>query len=95
MQLQLLTVQYRFAGCDSLKEKRARQAGLRERLGRVATVAIAETGHQDRRDSAEWTLVLMADSQRRLDQLRARVDEVLLHVDGELIHQTAETIPFE
>ncbi|MDA0789087.1 MAG: DUF503 family protein [Proteobacteria bacterium] len=95
MQLQLLTVQFRFAGCGSLKEKRGRQAGLRERLGRMATVAIAETGDQDRLDSAQWTLVLMADSSRRLDQLRSTIDEVLLRVDGELISQRSETIPFE
>ncbi len=92
MQLQMLTVEFRFSGCGSLKEKRGRLSGLKDRLGKVPSIALAESGFQDTHDRSAWTLILLAPNSRMLDQLQAKAEASLLHVDGELVRQDVETL---
>ena len=57
MQIGVLRVSFVLPGCRSLKEKRQRLGGLRERYGRQVNVAVCESNFQDIHDRAEWTFV--------------------------------------
>ena len=84
--VQLLVAELRLAGCRSLKEKRGRLGGLRERFGKSTGLAVAETAHPDRHDLAQWSFVAVGSDARTAEQSLARVAEFLAErVDAELI----------
>lgn len=68
-----LVVQFHLPGCRSLKERRGRLRGLRDRFGRQAGLAVFET-HLEHAQHAQWHFVA-ASSERRLAQ--RQLDEVL------------------
>ncbi len=68
MQIGVLRVSFCLAGCRSLKEKRQRLGGLRERFGKQVNVAVCESNFQDMHDRAEWTFVAVALTGRLIDQ---------------------------
>jgi uncharacterized protein YlxP (DUF503 family) len=72
--LALLTLRFHLEGCDSLKEKRQRLAGLRERFGRLPGIAVCESGVQDSLQQAEWTFAVLAGSRKLVDQQIAEVE---------------------
>ena len=43
----LLSINFHLGGCRSLKEKRQRLSGIRDRYGRPANVAVCESDFQD------------------------------------------------
>ena len=92
MKVQLMTVEFRLSGCRSLKEKRARHSGLRDRLGKMPAIALSESGFQDVHDRSMWTLVLLAANSKLIARLQSTVEAALLRVDGELIRQDVELI---
>ena len=61
MQIGVLTLTFHLPGCRSLKEKRQRLGGLRDRFGRNTTVGVCESGLQDAHQRAEWTFVAVGD----------------------------------
>jgi uncharacterized protein YlxP (DUF503 family) len=79
-----LVVQFHLPGCRSLKERRGRLRGLRDRFGRQAGIAVFETP-QAHVQHAQWHFIA-ASSERRLAQ--RQLDEVLQfleqHVDARL-----------
>lgn len=86
MSIGSLAIEFRLAGCRSLKEKRQRLNGLRERFGRAPNVAVFESAHQDLLQRAEWTFVAGAASARVVEQLLAGIErDVQLSVDAELV----------
>jgi uncharacterized protein YlxP (DUF503 family) len=60
MAVTVLTWEFRLPGCRSLKEKRAVIRSLRDRLQQRFRVSVAETGHQDVHDRAQFTVALAA-----------------------------------
>ena len=60
MKVCLLTVDFYLGGCRSLKEKRQRLKGMRERFGRNPSVAVCESGYQDSHQRAQWSFVAAA-----------------------------------
>ena len=71
----VLTLQFHLEGCDSLKDKRQRLSGLRERFGRLPHVAVCESDCADELSRAEWTFVVIASSPQRIDQTINDIDE--------------------
>jgi uncharacterized protein YlxP (DUF503 family) len=81
-----LCIEFRLGGCRSLKEKRQRLAGLRERFGRTPNVAVFESDHHDVLQRAQWTFVVGAAQARVVEQVLAGIERDLrLQVDAELI----------
>jgi hypothetical protein len=69
MHISLLSVQFHLEGCDSLKQKRQRLSGLRDRFGRLPQVAVCESGLQDSWNQAEWSFVVAGDAKIVAKQL--------------------------
>ena len=74
MQIGVLRVAFVLPGCRSLKEKRQRLGGLRERYGRQVNVAVCETRFQDDHDRAEWTFVAVGMTARLIEQTLADIE---------------------
>ena len=82
----LLQLDLYFGGCRSLKEKRRRLKGLRDRLGRAVNVAVCESGYQDAHQRSEWSVVATAADAVIVEQILAEVERtVQFSVDAELI----------
>lgn len=82
----MLTLTFHLPGCRSLKEKRRRLGGLRDRIGRNTGVAVCESGLQDLHQQAEWTFVAVGQNsglvERTLTDIEQRVE---LNGDAHLI----------
>jgi hypothetical protein len=93
MQIGVLRVAFVLPGCRSLKEKRQRLGGLRERYGRQVNVAVCETSFQDDHDRAEWTFVAVGRNKRLIEQTLADIEQRIVEsvdanvagIDRELI----------
>ncbi len=55
----LLVLEFHLTGCTSLKEKRGRLGGLRDRFGRLPHVAVCESDFADSLQRAEWSFVAL------------------------------------
>ena len=83
--LAVLEVVFHLDGCRSLKERRGRLGGLRDRFGRNPRLALCEVPGDDLTHS-EWTFVAIAGDRRGVDallgeverDLEARVDAVVV-----------------
>ena len=75
MLIGLLRVSFILPGCRSLKEKRQRLGGLRERYGRQVNVAVCESNFQDVHDRSEWSFVVVALTSRLLDQILSDIEQ--------------------
>ena len=78
-----LIVRFQLPACHSLKEKRRRLSGLRQRFGRETGIAVAESGLQNSHDRSEWTFLILANNKALADSTSARI-ETFLHeaIDG-------------
>ena len=82
----LLQLDLYFNGCRSLKEKRRRLKGLRDRVGRSVNVAVCESGHQDSHQRSEWSIIAAAADAVVVEQILAEVERtVQFSVDAELV----------
>lgn len=86
MNVRLLTVDFYLGGCRSLKEKRQRLKGMKERFGRAANVAVCESDHQNAHQRSQWSFVATAASgdvaERALSDI---LNTIQMSVDAELI----------
>ena len=81
-----LRIDFRLGGCRSLKEKRQRLAGMRERFGRMPNLAVFESDHHDVLNRAQWTFVAGAASAQVAEQLLAGIErDVQELVDAEVV----------
>jgi hypothetical protein len=81
----------RLPGCRSLKEKRGRVGGIRERYGRNPQLAVCETDHHDVHDLAAWAFIAAASSPVVVEQLLAEISSDLpMRVDGEVLSLARE-----
>ena len=78
MQVGVLRIAFVLPGCRSLKEKRQRLGGLRERYGRQVNVAVCETGFQDDHDRAEWAFVAVGMTARLVQQTLTDIEQRIL-----------------
>jgi len=93
MRIGVLTVSFALPGCRSLKEKRQRLSGLRERFGRHTNVAVCESDHADAHQRAEWSFVATAQSIPLIDQTLTEIEQRILEsVDAEVTRFAREMI---
>ena len=78
MHIAVLTVGLHLEGCASLKEKRQRLVGLRDRFGRLPSVAVCESGEQDALQRAEWSFVVAAGTRSIVDRQVAEIERFLV-----------------
>ncbi len=86
-------MEFHLEGCRSLKEKRKRLSGLRERLGRSSNVAVCEHAYQDSHQRAGWSFVAVAAERNVVERTLAKIeravqenaDAVVVGVERELI----------
>jgi len=69
----MLEVVFHLEGCRSLKEKRSRLSGLRERFGRHKNLAVCEADYQDEYERSLWAFVAIGRD--------SIVDKTLSHVE--------------
>lgn len=80
MQIGVLKLRFLLHGCRSLKEKRQRLGGLRERFGKSTSIAVCESAYQDAHQHAEWTFVAVAQTARLVDQMLGEIEQKVLEV---------------
>ncbi len=93
MKIGVLTLTFHLPGCRSLKEKRKRLSGLRDRFGRSTAVAVCESGLQDVHQRAEWTFVAVGQNAAMVDRALADIEQkVELNGDANLTDVTREFV---
>jgi uncharacterized protein len=75
MELGLLILRFHLEGCDSLKEKRQRLSGLRDRFGRLPQVGVCESDLQDTLDKAEYTFSCLGQTLQQVNTTLAAIEE--------------------
>ena len=93
MNVRLLTVDFRLGGCRSLKEKRQRLKGLKDRFGRAPNVAVCESDFQDALQRAQWSFVATSANGDIAEKALSEILQSLqLSVDAELIDARQEVL---
>jgi uncharacterized protein len=93
MVIGLVRVSFLLPGCRSLKEKRQRLGGLRERFGRQVNVAVCESNYQDVHDRAEWSFVAVALTTRLVEQILADIEQRIIEtVDANIAQISREFV---
>jgi uncharacterized protein len=73
----VLTLRFHLEGCASLKEKRQRLSGLRDRFGQRTHIAVCESALQDVIQSAQWSFVIVSATRALVDQTTAEVERYI------------------
>ena len=93
MNVSLLTVSFHLGGCRSLKEKRQRLKGIRERYGKPTNIAVCESDYQNSLQRAEWTFVATASSGEVVERALAEIERGLqMGVDAQLVDVRRERL---
>lgn len=91
MPIGILTVEFRLSGCHSLKEKRRRLSGLRDRLGRRPHLAVCESDFSDSHQQSQWTFVALAATRAGISRAFNEIEQHLEDlVDAEVIEVDRE-----
>lgn len=85
MRIDLMIVEFHLQGCTSLKDKRSRLRGMRDRIGRQRSVAVAEIDYQNMLVRSEWAFLVMAQNQQL-------VDKILMNIEKDLTSQVDASI---
>lgn len=93
MNVRLLTVDFHLGGCRSLKEKRQRLKGLRDRFGRTPNVAVCESAYQDTHQRAQWSFIAAAASGKVVEKVLGEIlESIESTVDAQLVGVQQETL---
>ena len=88
-----LQARFHLHGCRSLKDKRRRLRGLRDRFGKQTGLAVCESGAADSLQTAQWSFVAVAGNRRIAEQMLEEVDGYLRYsVDAELVDSQRVTM---
>ncbi|MFM8354579.1 MAG: DUF503 domain-containing protein [Gammaproteobacteria bacterium] len=86
MSIACLCIDFQLSGCRSLKDKRQRLSGLRDRFGRNPNLAVFESEGADDHARAQWTFVAAAASARVVEQQLAGIErDIETLVDAEVV----------
>ena len=93
MYMAVMTLTFRLEGCHSLKGKRSRLSGIREKYGRHSHLAVCESDYQDDHQLSEWTFVALGSRRdfvaSTLADLEAKLDD---NLDAQIIGSDLEWI---
>ncbi len=81
MRVGMLIVEFQLPGCHSLKEKRSRLAGLRDRFGKQTNLAVCESDFQNEHQRAEWSFVAIGSERKVVEQTLRKVEN---HVESQV-----------
>ena len=74
MHITVLVVEFHLEGCSSLKEKRQRLFGLRNRVGKLINVRLCESGYQNDHQRSEWSFVIIANDDSTLSRTISNIE---------------------
>lgn len=74
MHLAILNAEFYLHGCQSLKEKRRRLAGLKDKFGKHVNVAVCESDRQDRWQESQWTFAIMALNKQMIEKQASSIE---------------------
>jgi len=75
MHLAILSVNFHLPGCSSLKEKRQRLLGLKDRFGKTPHIAVSEANYHDNHRRAEWHFAIMSQDKVVVEQQLAQIEK--------------------
>lgn len=88
-----LIVQFHLPGCCSLKEKRQRLSGLRQRFGKHPSTAVTESNYQDHLTRSEWTFTIAGNSASSVDPVYSQIENYLHEaIDGYVVNIERHTL---
>ena len=91
MTIACLTLDIHLPACRSLKEKRSRLRGLRDKFGRDPGIALSETEFHDQHDRAQWCLVAIGGDSGRVQAKLSNIESYIHeHIDGYVTEGTLE-----
>lgn len=91
MHIGILSLSFHLEGCQSLKEKRARLSGIRDRFGKTPNIAICESGLQDKWQSAQWTYLAMASDKKVVESSLSKIEAFICdYVDAVITERDLE-----
>ena len=79
MDIGILSLEFHLPGCRSLKEKRRRLSGLRDRFGRNVQVAVCEEENSGQHQRAQWYFVCVANNRRLVEQTLTEIESWSAH----------------
>ena len=93
MRILRLTIAFQLPACHSLKDKRRRLQGLRDRFGSKPNIAVSESAWHDRHDCAQWTFVVVGENPRVVEAVQDSIlsyasqflDAIVTHSDREYL----------
>ena len=77
MHIGKLTFRFRFPGCRSLKEKRGRLRGLRDRFGKNPMLSVCEIGSPDSLQFSEWVFLGCSSERALVDKNFSKIEEFI------------------
>ena len=87
MVIVMMVADFHLSGCSSLKEKRHRLSGIRDRFGKQSNVAICESAYHDLHKQAQWSFVAIGVSPKRVDQSLSTIENFLVnYIDATITH---------
>lgn len=87
----MLTMTFQLPGCQSLKEKRGRLRGMKERFGKLSNLAVSEAGYHDVWDRSQWVFLSIGRERAQIDRafsgietfINEELDVVIIDVQRE------------
>ena len=74
----MMTVEFQLPGCGSLKDKRKRLRGLKDRFGKIGNLAVTESDLHDVHQRAQWSFVVIGRDSTGLEQTLDTVENFVL-----------------
>lgn len=89
----ILQIKFYLHGCFSLKEKRQRLRGLRDKFGTIKNMAVCEISQCDSWNHAVWSFVCVSNDKALIESSLSKVVEHCAHkVDAELTEHTIDWV---
>ena len=74
MHIGKIKLSFRLPGCRSLKEKRSRLRGLRDRFGKIPMLAVCEIGGTDAHQFSEWIFLACSMERALIDKNFSQIE---------------------
>lgn len=74
MKIKMLTLEFHLPGCRTLKDKRHRLIGVKDRFGKQPNMAVCESDYHDKHDRASWSFLAVTGSNRINEKMLAEVE---------------------
>lgn len=93
LHIEILILDFHLEGCSSLKEKRGRIRGLRDRFGKLSHVATAESDYQNEHARSQWTFIAASSDRSIVNNTLQQIEEFSnLELDAVIAHRHREVI---